>query len=89
MREQDLPERWRSRVVEHALKTSDGKYRSLGIGAFGRQHIELVFPDGSRVFFRYAFTLEDPGAGELGVFTEHCGYHVFPLTDTEVSVYHD
>ena len=89
MREQDLPERWRNRVVEHALKVSDGKYRDLGISAFGRRHIELVFPDGSRIFFRYAFTLEDQNAAELGVFTEHCGYHVFPLTDTEVTVYHD
>ena len=86
MRENDLPERWRHRVREHALAISAGKYTSLGVSAFGNRRVILAFPDGSTVTFEHAFVLHDHEQGELGVFTEHCGYHVFPLVETEVHI---
>jgi len=87
MREHELPERWRTRVIEHARSLSAGKYQGLGVSAFGNQNIRLTFPDGSEAVFRYAFVLTDENAQEIAVFTEHCGYHVFPLLDTVVEAF--
>jgi hypothetical protein len=47
-------------------------------------HIE--FPDGSAAQFRYAIVVEAPEIGEVGVFTEHCGYHIFPFVDTKIRI---
>lgn len=46
-------------------------------------HIKLV--DGSFVQFEYAFHLVNEGKRAIAVFTEHCGYHVFPLHSAVVS----
>jgi hypothetical protein len=86
MKAHELPERWRLRVADHALSLSNGKHSALGASAFGNQHIRLTFPDGSSVFFMDAFALTDEEAGEIAVFTEHCGYHVFPLADTAIDI---
>jgi hypothetical protein len=87
MKAHELPERWRSRVVAHALSLSDGKYSSLAASAFGNQHVRLTFADGSTVFFMYAFALTDEKAEEIAVFTEHCGYHIFPMPDTRAETF--
>ena len=87
MREHDLPERWRTRVVDHAMSLSGGKYKSFGVSAFPNQSVRLSFPDGSNAGFRWAFYFKDEDAGEIAVFTEHCGYHIFPLVDTTVEVF--
>ena len=36
--------------------------------------------------FRHAFYLLDRDLNEIAVFTEHCGYHFFPLYDTEIEL---
>jgi hypothetical protein len=46
----------------------------------------MEFPDGSSAFFHYAFYLKDETLGEVAVFTEHCGYHIFPLYDTRLEL---
>jgi len=86
MRENELPPRWRTRVIEHARSLSAGKYESLGATAFSNQTVRLKFPDGSEANFRYAFVLEDRESEEIALFTEHCGYHVFPLVETVVEI---
>lgn len=45
----------------------------------GDQSIELTFDDGSFAKFRYAFAVLDEAGEQCMVFTEHCGYHVFPV----------
>jgi len=47
-------------------------------------HLKLTFQDGSFAFFYYAFYLEDEPLKEVAVFTEHCGYHIFPLSGTRL-----
>ena len=82
MNHKDLPERWENRL--QAYLTELGITRGhLSAGEF-HNHLKLTFPDGSFAFFYYAFCLRDDMLGEIAVFTEHCGYHIFPLTDTEV-----
>ncbi|GBF05969.1 hypothetical protein DAERI_060229 [Deinococcus aerius] len=40
--------------------------------------LNFFFEDGSHATFRYAFFLHDPVKRAIVVFTEHCGYFVFP-----------
>jgi hypothetical protein len=47
-------------------------------------HIDL--PDGSSAHFRFAVVIEAPDLGEVGIFTEHCGYHIFPLHESRIHV---
>jgi hypothetical protein len=48
--------------------------------------VVIRFPDGSHVQFRHAFAVPDEAGREVAVFTEHCGYHVFPVGEAEVEV---
>ncbi len=80
---QVVPEVWRSHIRKHLREDRD----RLSAGDFrSDQSVIIRFPDGSHVLFRYAFALKDELAGEVAVFTEHCGYHVFPLGEAEVEV---
>jgi hypothetical protein len=84
MKHHQLPDHWQNRVVALARELSGGRYSTLGAEAFKQQAVRLRFPDGSAALFLYSFVLTDEARGELAVFTEHCGYHVFPLEDTTV-----
>ena len=46
--------------------------------------IDLTLPDGSTMSFHYAFFVQDDEQRIVGIFTEHCGYHCFGMTDLEV-----
>lgn len=82
-----VPEAWKPQLRQQ-LRARWGEDRDyLSAGDFSaNQSVTIRFPDGSHVLFRYAFAIEDVAAGEIAVFTEHCGYHVFPLGDAEVEV---
>lgn len=87
MKHSQLPDHWKNRAADLARELSDGRYSTLGAEAFKQQAVRLRFPDGSAALFLYAFVLTDATRGELAVFTEHCGYHVFPLEDTAVDTH--
>lgn len=40
--------------------------------------VRIDFEDGSSCAFNYAFMVTDEARREVAVFTEHCGYYVFP-----------
>lgn len=88
MQKTDLPQRWRERI-EHF---TDGRYGpdykhrgSLGASDFpANSRVSVVFADGSEATFRYAFFIEAPEWDEVAVFTEHCGYHIFPAGDLRI-----
>jgi len=67
---QYLPEHW-----QQWLRQRGG----LSVRDFGQAKVHLRFVDGSSAFFEYAFFAIDEQRGELALFTEHCGYHVFRL----------
>lgn len=79
-----LPQKWRDRIIEHIRIGGDSENETLGATDFGNTCVRLTFPDGSEAFFNYAFYLTDPLTNELAVFTEHCGYHLFPLWETKI-----
>lgn len=46
------------------------------------QVVEIALEDRSTMSLRHAFVVTDLERRLLGVFSEHCGYHFFPLEDT-------
>ena len=46
--------------------------------------IEIKLMDQSVLKFKNAFALIDESSRAIGVFTEHCGHHVFPYHDVVV-----
>lgn len=80
---QNMPERWQTKFAAYL----SGKGRTqLGAGDFPNSGLRICFPDESEARFRYAFAIRDDEWGEVAVFTEHCGYHVFPGIETTVEV---
>ncbi len=74
------------------LGRSPDAIRSHGLSARdfpGEGDLHIVLMDGSTVRFRYAFHVVRESEQALAVFTEHCGYHVFPLHDARVSRLHE
>lgn len=86
MKQDDLPPRWKAKLAEWIEKHGDARRGRLGAGNFPTSNtLQITFEDQSKVCFRYALTIEAPDLNEIGVFTEHCGYHIFPLYGTTVT----
>ncbi|MFO0892700.1 MAG: hypothetical protein U0790_26600 [Isosphaeraceae bacterium] len=80
-----VPEAWKPRLRQYLRERCGVDRECLSAGDFPPDQSVLVrFPDGSHAHFRFAFAIADEAAGEVAVFTEHCGYHVFPSGDAEV-----
>lgn len=83
----DLPERWVERLKTHLRDKHGGERSGLSAADFSaRQTLKIIFQDGSFAFFRYAFYLLDREMKEVAVFTEHCGYHIYPLHGTRLEL---
>src|SRR5215470_2708775 len=88
MQKRELPERWIGRLQRY----TDEKYGldyahggTLNASDFAASSLVSVgFPDGSYALFRHAFFITAPDWKEVVVFTEHCGYHIFPLVDLQI-----
>lgn len=91
MRLQDLPPRWQKRLEQYTDEKYGPEYQfrgTLSVNDFCPGFlVQLRFPDGSQVMFQFAFYIEVKEWREIAVFTEHCGYHIFPLGETEVQLY--
>lgn len=81
MKYQDLPERWKIRLSRFLRDVQGEERDELNANDF-KAGLKITFPDGSRAHFYFAFAIADEELGELAVFTEHCGYHLFPLYET-------
>ena len=82
MRHEDLPVRWKTRLKEYINQQLADKDRARPVAGDFRHHVKIAFADGSFAFFDYAFYVLDREGGEVVVFTEHCGHHIFPLRGT-------
>jgi hypothetical protein len=82
-----VPEAWKPRLRQY-LRERHGEAREhLSAGDFpSGQSVLIRFPDGSHAYFRFAFAITDEAFGGVAVFTEHCGYHVFPAGGAEVEI---
>lgn len=80
MRHTDLPERWKVKVQDYLNAKGETKYKTLSTSEFSANStVKIKFEDDSKVEFKFAFIIEAPEFGEVAVFTEHCGYHLFTL----------
>jgi len=75
-----VPDEWKPRLRAY-LRATWGEDRDwLSAQDFrGDQSVHLQFDDGSFALFRYAFAILHEAGERCMVFTEHCGYHVFPV----------
>ena len=86
MKHEDLPDRWKRKLVEWIQRFADDKRTRLSVEDFPVGYdLKMIFKDESEALFKYAFTIEAPEFNEIGVFTEHCGYHIFSLSGTHVA----
>jgi hypothetical protein len=73
--------------LSNYLKRSTDSLLTQGLASTdfpSSSQIELEFPDASKVVFQSAFFLENTSRELIAVFTEHCGYHVFPIQDLQI-----
>lgn len=72
-----LPRHWQDWIARQ-------KYLQDGVLDPRFEHtVVLQWVDGSHALFNYAFCVMDEEHEEIGVFTEHCGYHVFQTRGLE------
>ena len=82
-----VPDEWKSRLRDHLLATCGEDRYSLSAYDFrSDQSVCLQFDDGSFALFRNAFAVFDEPGERCMVFTEHCGYHLFPVGASCVQV---
>ncbi len=87
MNKEDLPTRWKQRIKDYLISKGEGHRIELNSSDFNlKQLVSLEFDDGSYAEFNYPLLIEDPDDVEIGIFTEHCGYHIFNLNSVEVKL---
>ena len=87
MQHRDLPERWQQKIEEYLKLKGEGHKVQLGASDFPvGKIVKLNFEDGSKAEFLYALVIEAPELGEVGIFTEHCGYHIFTLSGLNITL---
>ena len=72
-----LPEHWQVNVREH-LRNRGSRFNEPSIADFTHD-LRITFEDGSNAFFKWAFSIADESKREVAVFTEHCGYNIYPF----------
>ena len=80
----DLPGRWKNTLKAY-INQEFGEDRETLHATDFKYDLKMTLADGSLAFFHYAFYIIDED--EVAVFTEHCGYHLFPLDETTLVLY--
>lgn len=87
MNHNDLPERWVKKLSAYLRDERESDRDHLSATDFvTNQTLMISLQDGSSAILRYAFYLIDRDLNEVAVFTEHCGYHIFPLYGTHLEL---
>lgn len=87
MKYEDLPNRWKDKHAEYLRSNGGVDKKKLDICDFDKsQTIRIKFEDESYAKFRYALIIEVPEFKETGLFTEHCGYHIFNTAGIEIEL---
>lgn len=87
MKHNDLPERWKKKLKSYLAAHGEPERDKLSAyDFFAEQVAKIKFEDGSYAEFHYPLVIEAPELREVGVFTEHCGYHIFNMEGTHISL---
>ena len=85
-RPKEIVHEWAEQLAARFGVTADAiKANPTRLIDFPSGRLRIVLMDDSHVEFRWAFALIDEARHSIGVFTEHCGFHVFPVHGAEVS----
>jgi hypothetical protein len=79
--------RWTAELIQQRGISTERleKHHDLGAGDFSNnEEVEIIFHDGSIMHFRGAFFVTNISCNQVAVFTEHCGYYEFALSDVIV-----
>lgn len=87
MNYQQLPDFWKQKIKSYLQKQGDPDRSRLIASDFpvGSKTI-IRFDDSSYVEFCSAIAIEAPHLNEVAIFTEHCGYHLFPAAGNRVEI---
>lgn len=85
MKRNDLPERWTKKLRSY-IQVELGEDRQELTSADFRFSLKINLEDDSFAFFQYAFYILDRENNEVAIFTEHCGYHIFPFYGTKLEM---
>ena len=87
MKHEDLPQRWKDKLQEWLISQGIHHRQKLDAHHFDSETVaKIEFEDGSYAEFHYPLVIAAPELSEVGVFTEHCGYHIFSLGGATVVV---
>lgn len=85
-----VPEEWKPRLRAYLYEKYGEERERLSAHDFRcNESVHLQFEDGSYAWFQFAFVIFDERSEECMVFTEHCGYHVFPVGENGVRVHRE
>lgn len=83
---EDLPKRWKKKLIEYLRNNGEEEREELSAyDFFPNQIVQIKFEDESFAEFRYSLVINAPELNEVGIFTEHCGYHIFNLGGTFIN----
>lgn len=86
MRHKDLPQRWRNKIAEYLNTQGKGKYVTFSDNDFhSDKKVHIKFIDDSFAEFHNALIINAPEWNEVGLFTEHCGYHLFNIHGVDIT----
>ena len=80
-----VPTEWQD-SLKVFIRQHAGEERDHLIASDFQQDVLLRFPDGSTLFFKFGLYLISKDRTQIAVFTEHCGYHVFPFHGVDVEL---
>lgn len=75
-----IADHWKDWIKDYSIRISEGTRDRLSAEDFNGS-VKIKHSDGTFLFFEYAFYAINEDAKEIAVFTEHCGYHIFPLNE--------
>ena len=84
MKHIDLPQRWKRKIIEYLKSQGEDRDTLEAFDFFPNRIVRIKFEDESYAEFKYALVINAPEFREVGVFTEHCGYHIFNLGGTYI-----
>lgn len=85
MQYDELPQYWKDKLSEY-IQEKFHQDRKKPDAADFQNIVMLRLHDGSHVYFKFAFYIINEDKTEIAVFTEHCGYHVFPFFGADVEL---
>jgi hypothetical protein len=87
MKHEDLPQRWKNKLEKWLILQGEHHRKKLIAQDFESEKVARIeFEDGSHAEFHYPLVIEAPELNEVGIFTEHCGYHIFNLGSTQIEI---